>query len=288
MALAQHRALAVLARRRPRLTLPEFAGSPPFLCDRDEQFKRRLGIGSDAEIGVEDPSDLGRLDIDMDEGATLGVGLDRPGVPVGPAVADAEHEIGFQHGGIAVAMTGLQSDHSRHQAMVVGNGAPPHQRRHHRHVDDLGELQQQLGSIGVDDAAARDDQRTLRGVEHFHRLQDLLAGSDRLVDRQRLVGFFVELDFRQLHVDRQIDQHRTGTSRSHDVKRLAEHPRHQRRLAYGHRPLRHRFRDGFDIDGLKIFLVEPRAGRLAGDAQDRDRIRNRRIKPGDHVGAGRP
>ena len=287
MALAQHRALAVLARGRPGLTLLELAGLAPLLGDRDEQFQRRLGIGDDAEIGIEDAADLGRLDVDMHEGAALGVGLDRAGVPVGPAVADAEHEVGLQHGRVAVAVAGLQPDHARHQRVIVGDGAPPHQRRHHGHVDGLGELHQQFGRIGIDDAAARHDQRPLRGVEHLQRLLDLPARGGRLVDRQRLIGLVVELDLGHLHVERQIDQHRPGTARAHDVKRLAEHARHQRRLAHGHRPFRHRLCDRFDIDGLEVFLVEPRARRLPGDAQDRDRIGDRRIEPGDHVGAGR-
>ena len=55
------------------------------------------------------------------------------------------------------------------------------------------------------------------------------ARGGRLVDRQRLVGFVVELDLGHLHVDRQIDQHRAGPARAHDVERLLEHPRHQRR-----------------------------------------------------------
>jgi hypothetical protein len=43
----------------------------------------------------------------------------------------------------------------------------------------------------------------------------------------------------------------------------------------------------FDIDGLKVLLVQSRARRLPGDAQDRNRICDRRIKTRDHVGAGR-
>ena len=171
--------------------------------------------------------------------------------------------------------------------MVVGNGAPAHQRRHHRNIDGLGEPHQQIGRIGIDDAAACHDQRALGGIEHLERLLDLLARGGRLVDRQRLVGFGVEFDFGKLHVERQIDQHRTGTPRAHDMEGLAEHARHQRRLAHGHGPFRHGPRNRFDIDRLKIFLVEPRTRRLAGDAKDRNRIRDRRIETGDHVGAGR-
>ena len=215
MALAQHRALAVLARRRPRLPLPELAGLPPFFGDRDEQFQRRLGIGHDAEIGIEDAPDLRGLDIDVHKRPAPGVGLDRAGVPVGPAVADAEHEVGLQHGRVAVTVAGLQSDHAGHQHVIIGNGAPPHQRRHHRNVDGLGERHQQLGSIGVDDAATSDDQRPLRGVEHLERLLDLPARRGGLVDRQRLIGLVVEFDFRELHVERQVDQDRTRAARTH-------------------------------------------------------------------------
>ena len=35
-----------------------------------------------------------------------------------------------------------------------------------RHAGELGELDQQVGGVGVDDAAARDDQRPLGRVQH--------------------------------------------------------------------------------------------------------------------------
>lgn len=207
-------------------------------------------------------------------------------MPVGPAISDAEHEVGFQHRGVGVAMAGLQADHPRHQRVIVGNGAPRHQRRNHRDVDRFREGDQQLGCIGVDHAAAGHDQRPLRGVEHLERLLDLLSGRRRLVDRQRRIGLVVELDLGQLHVERKIDQHRSRPSRPHDMESLAEHARHQRRLAHGDGPFRHRLCDRLDVDGLEIFLVEPRARRLTGDTEDRDRIRDRRVEAGDHVGSG--
>ena len=46
--------------------------------------------------------------------------------------------------GVAVAVAGLQADHAGHQRMVVGDRAPAHQRRDHRHAGDLGELDQQI------------------------------------------------------------------------------------------------------------------------------------------------
>ncbi|MEY9725819.1 hypothetical protein ABIA07_001720 [Bradyrhizobium yuanmingense] len=145
----------------------------------------------------------------MNEFAALGVGLDRAGVPVGPAVADAEHEVGFQQRGITIAVAGLETHHAGHQHVIVGDRAPSHQRRHDRHVGDLGEFDQQVRGVGIDDAAARDDQRPLGGVEHLQRLLDLLARRCGLVDRQRLIGLVVELDLGELHVEGHVDQHRS-------------------------------------------------------------------------------
>lgn len=269
MALAQHGALAVLARGRPRLARLELSGSLPLLGDGDEQLERRLGVGDNAEIGIEDAADLRRLDVDMHEFAALGVGLDRAGVAVGPAVADAEHEIGFEHGGVAVAVAGLQTDHAGHQRMVVRYRAPSHQSRYHRHVRGFREFDQQRAGVGIDDAAPGHDQRALGGIEHLQRLLDLPARRGRLLDRQRRVGLVVELDFGELYIERQIDQHRTGTARAHEMEGLTEHARHQRRLAHGDRPFGHGPGDRFDVDGLEVFLVEPRPRRLPGDAEDR-------------------
>ena len=159
--------------------------------------------------------------------------------------------------------------------MVVGDRAPAHQRRDDRHAGQLGEFDQQVGRVGVDDAAAGDDQRPLRLVQHRQRLLDLRARRRRLVDRQRLVGVDVEFDLRHLHVERQVDQHRARPARAHQVEGLLEDARHQRRLAHRHRPFGDRLGDSIDVDRLEVFLVEPRARRLAGDAEDRDRIRRR-------------
>ena len=209
-------------------------------------------------------------------------------MPVGPAVADAEREIGGEHRRVSVAMTGLQPDHAGHEPMIVGNRAPAHQRRNHRHAGDLGELDEEIGSVGIDDAAAGDDERPLGVVQHRERLLDLRPRRLRLVDRQRLVGVDVELDLGHLHVERQVDQHRAGAARTHQVECLLKRARHLRRLAHRDRPLGDRLRDRFDVHRLEVFLVQPRARRLAGDAEDRNRVRLRRIESGDHVGAGRP
>jgi hypothetical protein len=62
---------------------------------------------------------------------------------------------------------------------------------------------------------------------------------------------------------------------------------HQPGLAHRDRPLGDRLGDRLDVDRLEVLLVELRARRLAGDAQDRDRVGDRGVEAGDHVGAGR-
>ncbi len=171
--------------------------------------------------------------------------------------------------------------------MVVGDRAPAHQRRDYRHVDGFGEAHQQIARVGVDDAAARDDQRPLGCVEHRDRLFDLGARRSRLVGLERLIAVDVELDLRHLHVERQIDQHGARTTRAHQVECVLKNLRHLARFAHRHRPFGDRLGNRFDVDRLKVFLVQPRARRLAGDAQNRNRIGACRIEPGDHVGAGR-
>src|ERR1700746_1198356 len=77
----------------------------------DEQQERRAGVRDDAEIGPKHATDLHRLDIDMHKLAALRIDLDRARMPIGPAVADAEHEVGLEETRIAIAVTGLQPNH---------------------------------------------------------------------------------------------------------------------------------------------------------------------------------
>ena len=134
--LAQHRPLALLALRDPRAAVLEPARRLPFAGDGDEELERRFRVRHDAVVGPEHAADLRRLDVDVHELAALRVDVDRARVAVGPAIADAEREVGREHRRVAVAMAGLQADHAGHQRMVVGNRAPAHQRRDHRHAGE--------------------------------------------------------------------------------------------------------------------------------------------------------
>ena len=171
--------------------------------------------------------------------------------------------------------------------MVVGDGAPAHQGRDHRYAGQLGEFDQLVGGVGVDHAAAGNDQRALGLIEHGQGLLGLDAGGGRLVHRQRLVGVDVEFDLGHLHVEGQVDQHRAGTAAAHFEEGLLEGVGHLARLEDGGRPLGHRLDDAGDVDGLEVFLVQAGTRGLAGDAEDRDGVGGGRVQAGDHVGAGR-
>ena len=272
MAAPQHVLLAVQAFAGPGRAVLQLARRLHRARHLDEQLQRGLGIGNDAEIRAKNPADLGRLDIDMDEFAALGVDLDRAGVPIGPAIADAQHEVGFEEGRVAVAVAGLQPDHAGHQGVIVGNRAPSHQGRDHRNAGNSA------NSTRGREASAlmMPPPATISGRSDAFSISmarsRLRPRGRRLIDGQGLIGFDVEFDLRDLHVDRQIDQHRSWAARTHDVERLLENHRNKRRFPNGHRPFRDRLGDRLDIDRLKILLVELRARRLAGDAEDRDRI----------------
>ena len=208
-------------------------------------------------------------------------------MPIGPTVSDTEHEVRGQQRRVAVTVRGLQTDHACGEAVIVRDGAPAHQRRDDRHVEDLGELHEQVGRVGVDDASAGHDQRALGSQEHVDGLLSLSTRGDGLVHGQRLVRLGIEVDLGQLHVDGQIDQHRTGATGAHQMERLREGTGNLSRLEHRHRHLGDGCRDRRDVDGLEVLLVQPRHRGLAGDGEDRNRVGHGRIQPGDHVGAGR-
>ncbi|MDT4844966.1 hypothetical protein FQZ97_789380 [compost metagenome] len=222
----------------------------------------------------------------MNEATALGVDVDGTGVAVGPAVSDAEYQVGLQHGGVAVAVRGLQTAHAGHQRVVVRNAAPAHQGRDYRYAGDFSEFHQLGGSVGIDDAATGNDQRTLGFVQHGQGFFGLGAAGGRLQDRQGLVGVDVEFDLGHLYVERQVDQHGARTAAAHFIEGLLECVGHLARLQNGGGPLGDRLDDAGDIDGLEVFLVQACTRSLAGDAEDRDGVGGCRVQAGDHVGAG--
>ncbi|MCY1334304.1 hypothetical protein D9M69_200560 [compost metagenome] len=287
MGLALQGALALLAGFQPGGAALQLAGGFPLAGHFQEGIERFASVGNDAQVGHEHAADLGRFDVDVDELAAFGVDLDGAGVAVRPAVADAEHQVGFQQGGVAVAVRSLQADHAGHLRVVVGDHAPAHQGRDDRNAGQLGEFLEFVGGVGVEDATACDQQRALGVIQHRQGLLGLYASGFRLAHRQRLVGVDVELDLGHLHVERQVDQHGAGTVAAHQLEGLLEHVGHLGRFQHGGGPLGDRRGDLGDVDGLEVFLVQTGTRRLAGDAEDRDGVGRGGVQAGDHVSAGR-
>ncbi len=204
----------------------------------------------------------------MDKLTILLIGLDIAGMTVCPAVSDANDGIGRKQARIAVTVRRLKTAHARHQTVVVRNNTPTHQGWDDRNAGDFSKFDQKIGSIGIDDAAASNDQRALRFVEHGNRLFCLCPRCCWLISFHRLIGIDVKLDFSELDIDRQIDQHRSGTTRLHNMKCLLENKRHQCWLHNRNRPFGNGSCDLGNIDCLEVLFVEACAGCLACNAED--------------------
>src|SRR5215213_4025713 len=84
---------AVATRLGPCAAVRQSPVGGPLPGDLDEHLERGLRVGHDGVVGREGAAYLRRFDVDVHKGATLGVRVEAPGVAVGPAVTDAEHEI---------------------------------------------------------------------------------------------------------------------------------------------------------------------------------------------------
>ena len=105
-------------------------------------------------------------------GAKVG---DLAGDPVVEAAAQGDEQVGLLHGGDR----GVVAVHARHaeaQRVVVGEGAPGHQRGDDVDAGQLGQLPQRLGRPGLEDAAAGVDDRPAGCEDQLGRLLDHLRG----------------------------------------------------------------------------------------------------------------
>src|SRR5690606_25911307 len=114
-------------------------------------------VGDDTEVRREDAADLCRLDVDVNELPSPRIGFDGTCMAVCPPVADAHHKIGGEHRGVAIEVGGLQAAHACHQAVIVGDRTPAHQRWYDGNPGYLRKLDQQVRRIGIDDTAPGDN-----------------------------------------------------------------------------------------------------------------------------------
>ena len=109
----------------------------------------------------------------MNKLPVLGIGLNATGVPVRPAVTNTHHEVGREHGGVAIAMGRLEPHHAGHQWMVIRNRPPAHQGRNNGNTRKLCKLNQKVARITVDNAATGNQQGLVGLVQQVQCFLDL-------------------------------------------------------------------------------------------------------------------
>ena len=178
--------------------------------------------------------------------------------------------------------------------MVVGEGAPGHQRGDDRHVDPLGQLAQGFGRPGLEDAAPGVDDRPAGFGDEPGRLLDHagVAVEGRLVAGQRGghlgVGRPGPVHLGLQDVLRHVEQHRAGAAGGGQVEGLADGEGdlvgiHDELVVLGDR--------AGDADGVALLEAvgaDHRPAHLAGDGHHRHRVHVGVAQRRDQVGGRRP
>ena len=283
--LALHRGLADVAFLGPHAPVGELAGLFVFARLVRELDDECLGVGDDSEVGGENSADLGRFDVDVDELPSFTEHREVARHAVGPTVTDPHYEVRSQKRGVRVLLGSLNAGHSLGQNVVVGNCTPPHKGGDHWHSKRFRQVDEGVRAVGLDDAAAREEDRPLGRGDEVHEAGDLGVGGDGLVHLDRLVRIDVEIDLGRLHVAGKVDEDGARAALAHKVERLLEDSGDLCGLQDRLRVLRHRRGDRSDVDSLEVLFVELGRGHLTGDAQDGQRIGHSRVHSRDHVGS---
>ena len=98
------------------------------------------GVRDHSQVGLEDPSQLARVYVYVDELAIPPVDVEISCVPLGPAVADPHDEVALQEEGVGVALLGLETHDTGVQRMVLRDGALSHVGRGHRDLQVLRDI----------------------------------------------------------------------------------------------------------------------------------------------------
>src|SRR5829696_4340865 len=136
------------------------------------RLQGQLGVGGHSEIGREDPPQLTRVYIYVHELSVAAIHVQVAGMPLGPAVADANDEVALEEERICIALAGLDAYYTHVEGMVFWDHALPHVGRADRDLQVLGQLHEFLGSLGDDNPATRHKDRALGLQDHLYDLAD--------------------------------------------------------------------------------------------------------------------
>ena len=206
-----------------------FRAFPP-LGKRDQGLQDGFGVAYQRDFRRNDASDLGRLNVQMDD---AGVGRkpgDAPGNPVVKAHSQPDKDIGLVNHHIAPVHP-VHPQHPQALGMIARETAQPQQGVDDGDAGALGQFAQFVKGAGVDDAMPGDDDGTLGVVNQAggaaHILQSfgvkrrLRAGRSGRRSALRVLKF----GQLQLHVTRDINQHGAGASFLGDAESFADSTR---------------------------------------------------------------
>ena len=121
---------------------------------------------------------LGRVDVDVDDLGLGREGADLAGDPVVEARPEADEEVAALHGGHR-GVVAVHAGHAERLGVRVGEGAPRHQRGHHRDAGAVGQRAQRLGGPRLEHAAADVEHGPLRLRDQLGRLAAPARGRRR-------------------------------------------------------------------------------------------------------------
>ena len=250
-------------------------------------FQYMGAIADDRQIDLDVLVDRGRVDVDVDLFRMRRESVEPAGDAVVETRADGDHQVAIVHGVIGL----IGAVHAQHAQPVLSRsriGAEAHQSGRDREAR-LGDqfAQQSRGDRpGVDDAAAGVENRLFRLRHHRHGLFDLADFRLQL----RLIGLVLDVfrrrigARRELHVLRNIDHDRTGTSRTGDVKGLVQNARQVRDVAHEIIMLGAMAGDANRVGFLKGVRADQMGRNLPGDADEGNGIHQGVGEAGDGVG----
>ena len=168
----------------------------------------------------------------------------------------------------------MHARHTHMQRVRVRECAASHQRGHDRNSSLLGELDQLLGSISLNDATTDVEHRTLGSSNHLSGFVNLtlVRSRHRTVARQFNLRRPGEVNHRILEVLRDINQNRAWTPRRSQVECLGERARDV--LSFGDHEvvLSNRHGHTADVSFLESVGTQQRATDLTGNSDNRNRV----------------